>query len=820
MPKNLNLKIRLYLSFACMWSIMMFFAVFRSQQLHAVMERYNEAMNSITARQQCIGNIITYFNRLRFDNVISGALYDYPDFYYDVHFIMLNQDRDSYIEILRGYLVSYRYLILTDVLLNEEQMQAQIAILDYIEYTLNQHYIPSMRDFLEAIESDNSEGAAASFFMNFPIGDYISDLVWELRDKNFTFSEYITETMVNYNIIDERIFNVATIMGISLAIILAILLANNIQNQQKNYNAQLQEALRDAEVAYIAKTHFIANTSHEIRTPMNSIIGYSELAMDDIITPATKRYLEKITINAKWLLNIINDIMDFSKIESSNLELDIAPLDVNEVLENARVLVENNATEKGIRLYTFTDIPAGKSLSGDFVKLSQVCINLLSNAVKFTELGHVTCNVTMVEKDSRNCTLKFEITDTGIGINPEQLSTIFEPFMQANTNISREYGGTGLGLAITKRLIEAMGGEVQVESTLGMGSKFFFQLTFGVVKPFEDTPEPASIINEANNPDFRPYFDKGEVLVADDNEMNQGVICEHLNRVGLTTAIARNGREAVDMVNHRLSEGKKLFDLIFMDIHMPVMDGVEATAIISDLNTGIPIIAMTASLETIKDRFSNAPIFDGYVGKPFTAKELHLELIKHLRPIEKHSVSGNALTMESDLHKKILVQFAKSNQNIHEEITSAINTGDITLAHRLAHSLKSNAGMIKETTLQTLAAKIERELEHGAKSPSSELMQLLKKELYIVFQSLTPLLEEEELKPSNKVPVDEVSNEELQKIICELEPLLNARNVEALNYINRLNEIPGAETLVEQIENFDMKEAASTLAELKKNLFA
>ena len=860
MFNNLNLKRRLYLSFACMWAIMMFFAFFRGQQLHAVMDRYNEAINSINARQQCVGNIVTAIKELRFDNVITGALHDYPDFYHHVHFILLDQERDAHVEALKGYLSHYREITLADLLLSEVQMQEQIAVIDNIIYTLDQYYIPLMEKLIEAIENADHETAASAFFLKVPIGDHLSNLAWELRDKNFAFSEYLIETMINYNIVDELIFNVATILGISLAIFLAIALSNKIQKQQKSYNAQLQNALDEAKVADIAKTHFIANTSHEIRTPMNSIIGYSELALNDAISITTKAYLEKIIINSKWLLNIINDIMDLSKIESGKLELDNSPLDINEVLRNAQILVSDIASEKGIMLDTFTDVPAGNRLSGDFVKLSQICINLLSNAVKFTESGYVICSITTVEKDDSTCTLKFEFTDTGIGMTPEQLDTVFESFVQANTKITRKYGGTGLGLSITKRLIEAMGGNIQATSTPGEGSVFSFELTFGIVDDFEDIPEPSPMVNGAmvkesngaNEPVSKLYFNKEEILIADDNEMNQGVICEHLKRIGLTPVIAKNGKEAVDMIKNRLKASKKLFDLILMDIHMPVMDGVEATTIISDLNTGIPVVAMTASLVTLKDKFNKIPRFDGYVSKPFTTEELHKELIKHLKPTKELSLGPNDpentnnpdnTDREIALHKKLLIQFARVHKTSYEEIIGAIKAGDRVLAHRLAHSLKNSSGLIKETTLTVLAEKIERELGQHRKDqktsnqmsdqPSSELLAMLKEELDRVLQKLTPLLEKEESSPSRKAPLDKIdkeidkevnteinkkiSEEEKQNIFSKLEPLLRSHNVAFLDYIEKLKEIPGTGTLIEQMENYDIKDALISLLSLKED---
>ena len=391
---------------------------------------------------------------------------------------------------------------------------------------------------------------------------------------------------------------------------------------------------KDAEEAIIktsnAKTVFISNMSHEIRTPMNSIIGFSELAMEDA-APKTQLYLDRIAENAKWLLQIIDDILDISKIESGKVELEEVPFSLKDVFAQCNNMVMQRASEKGLKLFFYTEpLKDGCLMLGDPVRLRQIFINLLSNAIKFTDVGMI--RVTSSEKEfnaeDNKATIYFEIRDTGIGMTEEQIDRIFEPFMQGDISTTRKYGGTGLGLAITKNLIEMMGGRLTVTSVKGLGSKFSFEITFNVVKGEE--------IKEVNTTDSdkikQPVFD-AEILVCEDNEMNQIVIQEHLSRIGIKAVIAENGKEGVDKVNERIAKGSKPFDLIFMDIHMPVMDGLEAAKRIVALNVGTPIITMTANIMTTdKEIYSQHGMID-CIGKPFTSQELWGCLLKHLTPI-------------------------------------------------------------------------------------------------------------------------------------------------------------------------------------------
>ena len=561
-----------------------------------------------------------------------------------------------------------------------------------------------------------------------------------------------------------------------------------------------------ARAANVAKSNFLAMMSHEIRTPMNSILGFAELAMDSENIPQVKGYLDKITSGTKWLLGIVNDILDISKIESGKLELESTPFDLRDVISRCQSVVLPSIIDKNLVMSVYAEPPIGKKLIGDPLRLYQVIINLVSNALKFTSTGTVKLSALVQNAEDNSAVIHFEVKDTGIGMSPDQVAKVFDPFTQADSSTTRNFGGVGLGLTITKNIVELMGGTLKVESEPGVGSAFSFDIEFKTIDATEGAADCKQI-----EPLKKPKFD-ALVLVCDDNNMNQQVICEHLANVGIRTVTAENGKIGLQKVQERIQQGEPPFDLILMDIFMPVMDGIEAAKRITALETGTPIVAVTANImysELEKYRKYGMP---DCLGKPFTSQELWYILLKYLTPIDYDASAANDGQFEDALLQKLRVNFVKNNQRTYSKLTGAIASGDLKLAHLMTHSLKGNAGQMGKTGLQQAAESLEVLLKEGTLPIPEESINLLKTELELVLDELKPLLDEP-LESSRSM-----SAEQIQELFEKLEPMLERVNPECVNLLDDIRCVPDSEELASQIENYDFKSAARTLAELRKRM--
>jgi len=544
---------------------------------------------------------------------------------------------------------------------------------------------------------------------------------------------YTLHTQIDLNNITGSIL----IMGV-ITLILSISAAIIAVSFLKRPYEEIDHLLREAEIASTAKSDFLARMSHEIRTPMNSIMGFSELALDGETSLKTRDYLNKIKTNVEWLLHIINDILDISKVESGKMVLENIPFNMHDLFSSCRTLIMPIALEKGITLYFYVEPSIGKKPLGDPSRLRQSLVNLLSNAVKFTNNGMVKLHASLIEVGSKTITMYFEVKDSGIGMTSEQLKKIFEPFEQAETRTARKYGGTGLGLAITKNIIELMGGTLAAESTPGIGSKFSFTLTFDTINVADDELlEKKIVINELEKPMF-----SGEVLLCEDSLMNQQLICEHLARVGLKTDVAEDGNTGVEMVENRIKEGRRQYDLIFMDIHMPVMDGLEASSKIRDLDANIPIVAMTANIMVNDREIYRTSGMNDCVGKPFTSQELWRCLMKYFTP-ENFGTGQKNMQLEAELvfQKSIHLLFLRDNMDKYSEIVKCLEAGDIITAYRLTHTLKSSAGQVGKILLQRAAANIEQQLKDGKNMVTEEQLKMLETELAVVLNEFSTMQE-------------------------------------------------------------------------------
>ncbi|MTK14278.1 MAG: PAS domain S-box protein [Clostridiaceae bacterium] len=412
--------------------------------------------------------------------------------------------------------------------------------------------------------------------------------------------------------------------------------------ESKHTEEILRNAKEMAEKADKAKSEFLANMSHEIRTPLNAIIGFSEILYSEENDEKHKNYLESINIAGNSLLNIINDILDLSKIEAGMMKLQVIPINPRKILEEIERIFRMKISQKGLQFCIEVDSEIPDTLLLDETRIRQVLLNLVGNAVKFTEKGYIRLSMkkhfsSPVYKDKIN--LAISVEDTGIGIQESDLESIFESFKQQHGQNNRKYGGTGLGLSISKRLAEMMNGRLMVESVVGKGSIFTIviqDVNVSNLKPISENNNESQIT--------KILFENKRALIVDDVDSNRILLKEILEKVGLQVVMAQNGFEALDILS------KEKPDLIIMDIMMPEMDGIEATKKIksSKDTASIPIIGLTATIRFENDRSIDSVQFDGAIYKPVTISRLLEEIKKFIPSIKEKSTESGQLVIKNE----------------------------------------------------------------------------------------------------------------------------------------------------------------------------
>lgn len=543
----------------------------------------------------------------------------------------------------------------------------------------------------------------------------------------------------------------------------------NLARSLKTAQHELESARDRALAVSNAKTEFLAKMSHEIRTPMNGVLGMIELLASTPLDKAQKRYMHSISYSADTLLDIISDILDFSKMEAGKLALETRPFSLNSFVAEITDSLAGLADQKGLRLNHIVPEGASINVEGDPARLRQVLTNLLGNAIKFTEKGRVLLKVTSVPDHGEFEHVTFEVIDTGIGISPRKQQHVFESFAQEDGSTTRRYGGTGLGLAISKQLVEMMGGAITLTSKPGSGSSFSFTLRLKADRTGEMTGIERTFTHVHGDLDSGPSALKplkGRVLVAEDNAVNQAVAVGMLEAMGVESVVAANGKEVVDLFK------SEPFDAVLMDCQMPVLDGFQAAEEIRRLEARngadpVRIIAVTANAMAGDMEKCIAVGMDDYLRKPYKGEQLNAALIKVLQPgvtpqpaaVDPGSpvrldrfldeelpdaIDESALESLSELPHaddrnlvdQVIQTYINTSMDLMTRLGEAIDRSDSECIRSAAHSLKSSSANVGAVKLAELCASMETSTRKSDRATAATLRQQIKDEYPRVIEAL------------------------------------------------------------------------------------
>ena len=492
--------------------------------------------------------------------------------------------------------------------------------------------------------------------------------------------------------------------------------------------ASLRQGQIDAQQANLAKSQFLAMMSHEIRTPLNAILGMQELLLNSSLNKQQSEYIEIATEAGVQLLQLVNDILDLTKVESGKLELEILLFDAAALVEDCTKIIAIKAQEKNLEIHTVILGNVNTWIKGDPLRFRQVLLNLLGNAIKFTESGNITVKLSPHSTLEDDCALLLEVIDTGIGIDAGVQSTLFKIFTQADPSDTRKYGGSGLGLAISKRLVELWGGHIGLDSTPNVGSRFWFSVGSATLAP---AMQSTAALSQENTDLQRPSQFIANVLLVEDSLINQAVLTAMLKSAGHQVDVADCGTKAIEAVS------EKNYDIILMDVSMPDMSGMEATAIIRQLGgaaASVPIIAITAHALTGYEAMCLAAGMNGYATKPISQQNL-LALVAYWCFKSKNDVTEvlsnlaeDSLVLTTDEQSinidvtildeltailgqeqvKELLQIYQAELNTRcASIKQAIISQDLTILSREGHTIKSSSANFGFASLQALGKELE-----------------------------------------------------------------------------------------------------------------